>query len=272
MHKRIGARAILAFVVMAQFVIFPLVSVQAASANISHAYHSTGQISNGSLVSLDSRHSNYVQPANTDNGGFLLGVAVASNQSLLAVDEAPGLVQVATSGSVNTLVSTLNGNIKVGDLISVSPFGGLGMRASPGIQVIGVAQTAFNAHSPGATIRSVTNKHGQKEKLSVGYISINIAINTDTTNTSGINGLQKFVERLTGRVVPTLHIVISLVVAGVALFVLAILVYSSIYGSILAIGRNPLAKNSIIHTLGIVLGMAILTLLISGAIIVFLLY
>jgi hypothetical protein len=97
-----------------------LAPVGASSANISHSYSATTSITNGSLVSLDPVHSGYVQLANVTNGTRLLGVAVASNDSLLAVDATQGTIQVATSGVANTLVSTLNGNIDVGDRISVS--------------------------------------------------------------------------------------------------------------------------------------------------------
>src|SRR5271154_5954427 len=70
----------------------------ASSANISHAYHATGHITDGSIVSLDPQRSDYVQLASTDNGSHLVGVAVASNDSLLAVDASSTTVQIATSG------------------------------------------------------------------------------------------------------------------------------------------------------------------------------
>jgi hypothetical protein len=79
----------------------------ASSANISHSYHSTDSITNGSIVSLDPTRSDYVELANTDNGSRLLGVAVAKDDSLLAVDPTEGAVQVATSGNATVLVSNL---------------------------------------------------------------------------------------------------------------------------------------------------------------------
>src|ERR1017187_2055323 len=83
----------------AGLIAFGLATASASSANVSHSYHSAGSITNGSLVSLDPQQTDYVEMANSYNGSRLLGVAVASNDSLLAVDPNSGEVQVATSGS-----------------------------------------------------------------------------------------------------------------------------------------------------------------------------
>ena len=250
-----------------------LAPASASSANISHSYRATSSIANGSIVSLDSSQSGYVQPANADNGSRLLGVAVSSTDSLLAVDPTAGAVQVATSGSVNTLVSTINGNINVGDQVAVSAFDGVGMKTLLGAHVIGVAQTAFSASSSGATAQQVTNKSGQKSSVQLGYVRISIAIGTDTSSggNANVSGLQKIAKSLTGHTISNTRIIISLAIAIVALLVLIILIYASIYGSIISIGRNPLAKYAVFRTLGVVLLMALLTTGIAGVTIFFLL-
>src|SRR5665213_1163523 len=110
--------------------LLPMASANAASASISKSFHSNQVIPNGSLVSFIPTKSGYVQLANTSNGSNLAGVALATNQSLLAVNPNQGTVQVATSGSVDVLVSNVNGNIVPGDYIAVSPFNGVGMKAT----------------------------------------------------------------------------------------------------------------------------------------------
>lgn len=121
------------------------VSASSATADISHAYYSTDNIVAGSVVSLNPQKSDYVQLANTDNGSRVVGVAVKSNSSLLALDPSSATVQVAIEGGVNTLVSTINGNINIGDEISASPFNGVGMKAPAGSHVIGIAQQSLNS-------------------------------------------------------------------------------------------------------------------------------
>ncbi len=96
---------------------------------------------------------------------------MAANDSLLAVDETDGGVQVATSGNAKALVSTVNGDIAVGDQIGVSPFNGVGMKAAPGSRVIGLAQTAFKTGAKGASNQEVTDKSmGRKRLLLLEFV------------------------------------------------------------------------------------------------------
>jgi hypothetical protein len=245
----------------------------ASSANISHSYSSSTTIPNGSLVSLDPTRSNYVVLSNTENGTQLLGIAVASDDSLIAVDSGDGQVQVATSGTASTLVSTIDGTINVGDQVSVSPFNGLGMKSAPGAHVIGLAQTSFNNKTAGITTQTVTDKSGNATKIDVGYIKLGIAIGTASTQGSDdqLNGLEKLSKSITGHTVSSIRVLISLIIAVVAFLALVTLIYASIYGSIISIGRNPLAKYAVFRTLSSVLGMVILTALIATITIFFLL-
>lgn len=242
--------------------------VGAASANISHSFGSSVTITTGSLVSLDPLHSNFVTQANTDNGLQLLGVVVNSKDSLLAVDSTgtTGTIQVATSGTVNVLVSDVNGDINVGDQVSVSPFNGVGMKAIGGDQVIGLAQTAFNTKSTNRTLENVTDKSGKATQVNVGYVTLGIAIGNVPSNSGGIklNTVQQIVKSLTGHVVSTFRATLAMVVTVSASVALIVLIYASIYGGIISIGRNPLAKFAVFRSLMSVLGMAGLTALVAS--------
>lgn len=248
-------------------ILLGLAPAGASSANISHSYQANSKISTGSIVGLDAKRTDFVEASSVDNGIRLLGVVVATNDSLLAVDETAGSVQVATSGNAKTLVSTLNGDIKVGDQIAVSPFMGVGMKAANGSRVIGLAQSAFSADSEGAGSQEVTDKTGTKKQVSVGYISINIAIGINNTGSSqdNLSTLQKLGKSITGRTVSTIRVLISLAIAVVALLSLITLIYATIYGGIISIGRNPLAKYAVFRTIGVVLAMVAITAVIAGS-------
>lgn len=247
--------------VVCLLVLLGLSPVHASSANISHSYESNTTLEKGSIVSLNQTQSDYVDAADLTNDTRLLGIVVASNDSLLAVDAGKEKVQVATSGTASTLVSTVNGAIKVGDQVAASPFKGIGMKALPGSHIIGLAQTNFDENSAGATTQTVTDKNGHENQIEVGFIRLTIGIGTDTTSGSeaNLNSLQRLAKGLTGKTISTVRVVISLIIAIVALIALITLIYSSIYGSIISIGRNPLAKYAVFRTLGSVLGMAVLT-------------
>lgn len=249
--------------VAAALILIGLAPAGASSANISHPYKAISQIPDGSIVSLSPQHNDYVELANISNGPRLLGVAVASNDSLIAVDPGEGKVQVATSGTATVLVSTLNGSVNVGDQVAVSPFNGVGMKALDGSRIVGLAQTAFSHDSPGATTEQVKDKSGHATSVQVGYVQVNIAIGTNGAD-ANLNSLQRFVKQVTGRTVSNFRIITSLVVASVALVALAALIYASIYGGIISVGRNPLAQQAVFHSLGSVLAMAAITAAISG--------
>lgn len=243
-----------------------LAPASASSANISHSYKTTGRIINGSLVSLDPKRSDYVQLANSGNASRLLGVAVAGNDSLLAVDPTPGAVQVATNGNAAALVSTVSGDIDLGDPIGLSPFNGVGMKAQSGSQIIGLAQTTLNDRTQGVITQTATDKNGKDTEVKVGLVRVNIAIGStgEGAQSERLSSLQKLAKSITGHEVSTARVLVSLVVVVVSLLALITLIYASIYGSIVSIGRNPLAKYAVFRTLGSVLGMAALTTVVTG--------
>ena len=242
--------------------------VSASSANISHSYGSKDSITNGSLVSLDPLHPNYVVLANSSNSQQLLGVAVATNDSLLAVSISTesGMVQVATSGTASTLVSSVNGPIKVGDMVSVSPFNGVGMKASSGTQIIGLAQTSFSDSTVGSVSEQVTDKKGSISQIRVGYIKLGIAIGSSSTSgdSTQLNVLQRLVKSSTGHTVSIMRAIIGFIVAIVSSLAIVVLIYASIYGSIISVGRNPLAKYAVFRSLATVFGMAALIAVVAS--------
>lgn len=269
-----GLRVLFAGLFTALF-LFSLSPVGAASANISKSYKSSDQIPNGSLVSLDNQKTDYVIQSNTKNGSKLLGVAVAADESLLAVNPTDGSVQVATSGTAVALVSDLNGSIKVGDQIGVSPFDGIGMKISGGGRVLGLAQTELNSSSTGAQKQTVKDASGKDITIYVGLVRVTLGAGSSTasgTNSESqqLNPFQKIAKNLTGHTVSTWRVVLSLIIIIVAIISLITLTYAAIFGSIISVGRNPLGAHNVFKTLWLVLGMAILIAIVGGAAVFFL--
>ena len=241
----------------------------ASSANISRAYKSTVSIPNGSLVSLNKSKTDYVEPANTSNGSLLIGVAVKSDDSLLAVNASDTTIQVATSGTASVLVTDLNGPIVVGDQIAVSPFDGVGMKQKAGSRVIGLAQTDFDANGVGVQTETVTDKSGKSKQIHIGFVRVNVGAGVTSTASGAIsdanlNALQRIAKSITGHQVATWRVIISLIIVTVAAAALITLTYAAIYGSIISVGRNPLGSHNVFKTLRSVLAMALLTALLAG--------
>ena len=61
----------------------------------------------------------------------LVGVAVLTDNSLLAVNSGANKAQVAVSGQATTIVSDLNGDIAAGDICSYAILPVLGLRRLP---------------------------------------------------------------------------------------------------------------------------------------------
>ena len=243
---------------LAIFVGLTSANVSAASANISRSYSSTTSIPNGSIVSLVGGKTGYVEASNIANSQRLTGVVVNSDQSLVAVNPSSGKVQVATDGTVNVLVSNVNGNIKVGQEVAVSPFNGIGMQASTGDKVIGTALTSFNGSTLGSTTEQVRDSSGSNHQIVVGYIRLSIGIGAANASSSYLQTLQQFIGGITGHYISIARVIISLAIAFAAIISIVTLIYAAVYGSIISIGRNPLAKYAVFRTLTSIIGMVML--------------
>jgi hypothetical protein len=227
-----------------------------AAALVSRAYESAQPIVAGSIVSLTTEKSKTVTLANTSNSDKIIGVAVGKDESLISVNAETDRVQVTTSGQVFVLVSDLNGDIKKGDKVAVSPFDGLGMKSGQGERIIGLALGDFTADSEAATTKTVTDKQGKTKQLRIARIEINVVIGNDDAASKDLNGVQKLVKLATGRTVSVVRAFVSVIIAVVAMIALLGLIYSAVYGSIISIGRNPLARDAVFRALRNVLYIA----------------
>lgn len=239
---------------------FAPVTAMTSSKSISRSFSSKAELKPGTVVSVTKDGSNAVEAANINNASKLIGVVVADEGSLIAVDPDSSKAQIASSGSAPTLVSTANGDIKKGDKIAVSPFTGIGMKFLVDGYVVGVAANDFDANGDAVTQQSVIDKNGDRKVVAVGYVAVTIAPRFDAgpDGEKEVSGLQNFVRTLTGHTVSTPRLIASLILVVVTVVGIGVLMYAAIYGSIISIGRNPLARDSILKALTQVFGMALL--------------
>jgi hypothetical protein len=190
--------------------------------------------------------TNQVTAASSNNSNGLLGVVVGSNAATLAVTNTTNEIQVATTGTANLFVNNLNGPINVGDQIAPSPIEGVGMKATVTGKVVGVAQQAFDGKSPIKTV-AVKAKSGGSQTATVGVIPVVVQVvyYTVPVKTAVPAFLQQFADTVAGKPVALIRLVIGGLILMAALGVAATLLFSAIRGSIIAIGRNPLARSSI---------------------------
>ncbi|MGH7238557.1 MAG: hypothetical protein ACREHG_00675, partial [Candidatus Saccharimonadales bacterium] len=140
---------------------------------ISQGFLINGNPPIGSIVSLKQNSSDYVNVSTPGNVSNLLGVVIGDNSLLSLSTDQANQVQVATSGLVQALVSSINGDISTGDQITASPIGGVGMKATDNVKVLGIAQGPLN-DSNGST-QSYTDKNG-KHSVLVGEVPVLISV------------------------------------------------------------------------------------------------
>jgi hypothetical protein len=126
------------------FGLLVLPAIAGANTLISQGFLTNSNQPVGSIVSLQKNSSNFVNAANASNADNILGVVIGSDGSQVSVSSSQtNQVQVATNGVEAVLVSDINGKIAVGDPITASPIGGVGMKATSNAKVVGIAQDSF---------------------------------------------------------------------------------------------------------------------------------
>lgn len=238
---------------LASVFIFPtLVSAQ----TVSQGYGVTGNVQKGMIVMLDPSDSHKVMALTSKKDKAMQGVVVAANDTAVSLggDSTTNQVYVASNGKYDALVSTQNGPIKNGDIISISALDGVGMKADAGQSVIlGKALTSFNGTKNVSGTADLTTSNGNKS-VEIGLIHIDISISHNPLAAS-VSGppvpsfLRKSGENIAGKPVSTVRLYVSLAILLITLFMTASLLYGGVRSSLLSIGRNPLAKKTILRGL-----------------------
>lgn len=223
---------------------------------VTQGYGTNTPLQKGMLVELDSKDPTKVVPLTAQTAAQMQGVVVAANDAAVTLgsDNNSGQVFVATYGHFDVLVSNQNGAIKVGDYITASSLAGVGMKADGDQTIIlGRATGSFDGtgNVQGSTV--VTDEGGHKVAVSFGRISVDISIAHNPLHQQIDNNLPGFLKRATqfiaNKPVSSSRVYLSLVVLLICAIIAGSLLYAGIKSGLAAIGRNPLAKQSITRNL-----------------------
>lgn len=206
----------------------------------------------GALVSRVENDDAKVASASLETVDRLYGVVVRSNETAVSLTVDPAGVLVATSGRFEMLVSNINGEIKQGDYLTASAIKGIAMRADDRqSKTIGQALVDFNADQPEQilTTRDVTTSEGQTISVGIGRILVDL----DVRNNPLAFGVQapevliKLGETIAGGPVSVTRIWGALSVLALSFATGSVIFYAGIRTSLIAIGRNPLSKASVLR-------------------------
>jgi hypothetical protein len=232
--------------------VFAASQLVASAQTVTQGYSSDSSLQKGTIVRLQTGNNQKVEPLTAKTAAQMQGVVVAANDApvtLSSSDPAAAQYYVATIGEYDVLVSDQNGPIKTGDYITISSLDGVGMKADSSQSVVlGKADANFNG---GSATQSTVQVGGAK--INIGRIGVTIAISHNPLSapvqTSIPNILQRAGQLVTSKPVNPLRLYAGFIILAAALVITAIMLYSGIRSSLVAVGRNPLAKTSILRSL-----------------------
>lgn len=251
------------------------VPVSAANSNtpaaITQSYSADPSVLAGMIVGLKAKDLTTVIPLSNKDVGNMTGVVVPLNDAAIVLTPQSGATQqvlVASSGDYSLLVSSQNGSIKTGDFLTISSLDGISMKAGTSQpEIVGRALADFGGKSGVVGSVSLKNSTGKTSTVSIGHISVDVYLapnplfQKSSPNLPGF--LTKTASSVASKPVNTVRIYLSILVLLSTVIVSGIMFYGSVRSSIIAVGRNPLAKKAITRSL-IQTILAALIVLISG--------
>lgn len=206
-----------------------------------------------------------VERGANDDPTKIIGLATGPDDSFVVIASGDQEVYVQTSGEAGALVSDVNGEVKKGDQLTISPLKGILMKAggSGGINF-------------GTALEDFPELTAQEYKIDGGTSGISTAlvakmrINLDgrsfaNNQAQAESTLAKIGESLVGRNVGEARVLIALLIFLIVLVAEGGIIYGAISSAITALGRNPLASKVIKRELLRVLAIAFIVLSIGLA-------
>lgn len=231
-------------------------SLSASVQTVAQSYNSAAALQQGLIVQLNSKDKDVVEPATYKESKRMFGVVVSANDAPVSLSTEAGQQKayVVTSGRYNVLVSTQNGVVKSGDYVSVSAISGIGMKADDKQDtILGRAVGGFDGKSNVLSNTTLKQSNGQDLKVSIGSVTVDIDISPNKLLKDSSDGvppvIQSLAKSIVGKPITSTQLYISGVILVAGLGVVASLLYGGIQTGMTAIGRNPLARKSIMRNL-----------------------
>ncbi len=205
-----------------------------------------------------------VEAASLDQIERIIGVATTIDESLVTISSGDKESYVESEGEVNAYVSDLDGDIKYGDLLTLSPIKGVLAKASSSRPIVAIALEDFSKET--AETYRIQENSGNKDVL-VQRLRVNLDrqafASLDSLENNSV--LTELGRALIGKEVGEIQVVIALIIFFIVLVAEGTILYGAISSAISSLGRNPLAKNIIRRELVRVLFVAIAVLALGVA-------
>jgi hypothetical protein len=251
-HKRL-------FIAIALFTIgilpFGLAGLAGAQAVV-RSYTTDTPLEPGMIVQLDPKDSSKVLPATATAADKIHGVVVSPNDAPVSLQTSTNTRQayVATTGEYQVLVSDQGGSIQRDDYITLSSLAGVGMKAGASQTV--VLGKALNGFDGKTNVKGTTTlkENGRNVTVHLGYVGIDISLShnplyRNSTKSEIQDALQRIAQSVAHKPVSLAHIYMSIAILFASVVISGVLMYTGVRGSLLAMGRNPLARSHILRSM-----------------------
>ena len=228
------------------------------SGAVTQSYNADPSVQVGMLVELKDKDPTTVVPLSYSDINKLLGAVIPSNNAAIVLTPAQAKQQqvlVTNGGHYDLLVSNQNGPVKVGDYITVSAIAGVSMRAGEEQpQVIGKAAGNFTGSANVIGTVDLKDTLGKKVTVTIGKIPVDIAVSHNPLSTKTADYVPSFLAKAAttvngGKPVSAARIYLGGALLFVTTIITSNMLYSGVRSGMIAVGRNPLSKKSIIRSL-----------------------
>jgi hypothetical protein len=268
-HKPILVVAVLLSIFLGLAAQATPVSAQA----VTKAYLTDSPLQRGMLVKLMDKDKKRVEALPDDAAAKMEGVIVAANDAPVTLSSADATVQqvfVATTGHYNLLVSNQNGPIKPNDYLTISSLKGIAMRADTNQPIVaGKALVGFDGKTGVSGTTTLKDSTGRSIPVSFGLIPVTINVSHNPlekpkeSRVPGIAFLQSGAKAIVNKTVDPARLYLSLMILIIIAAISGSILYGGVRTTMVSIGRNPLAKASIMRGLAQVVLVSIIIFIIG---------
>jgi hypothetical protein len=231
-------------------------SEESSIQSVAQSYKTTAALQQGLLVQVDDKDQNLVKVVTYKDAKKLFGIVVGVGDTPVSLSPSASGTQayVVTSGRYKVLVSTQNGAIAKGDFVGPSSVDGIAAKTTKDdTTVLGRAVAGFDAKSGVLSSVELKASDGSKKKISIGMITVDIDIKPNPLITGNEGGVPLFLldiaSTVAGQPVSATQTIAAIAILVIGLVVVAILLNGGIRTAMQAVGRNPLARKSIMRNM-----------------------
>lgn len=254
------------------FAILTFLSPSHVFGEFSESYISEEELLPGTIVSLSPDSPDLVVTANANNVNNIFGVVVEEGETPIhfsGTSEEEQQAAVSTSGEVYVFVSDINGDIQAGDAITATVINGVGGKATDDGRAIGIAKESFEGDEQNTNLRSIELETATGEStVYIGKIRVSLNVYdyiAPREERDILTQLQNTAEAIAEKPVSLVKVITASIISLITLVVVVIMLGSSVQGSMIALGRNPLAKKTIISSMVKVILLSVLVLTLGTA-------